>query len=249
MNLPTDNVESTVLKVKNIFLMEHGWQGRALKITPWIIALTFWGYNTTTCVFHNYLNGEIYPYKAKKVVVLHNENIAPTELLSGTEFPVTHEFNDKVKLPKWDCDLEAAPLSTITTRIWTLLYYGLPPFLLARLIAIIWGVSSFRQTIKRLESNTVNANGKPFRALIIKLFGEDGFGGLNYIADAGMSYLYVIVGFIFLLTMSFFKEGPDPSWHNYILIFIFIPIAFMSFRAPTATNKNLHLRFIKRKYR
>ncbi|MCG8551806.1 MAG: hypothetical protein MI799_15495, partial [Desulfobacterales bacterium] len=113
------------------------------------------------------------------------------------------------------------------TRIWTLFYYGLPPFILARLIVLIWGVSSFLLSISRWEAEFKQD------AIKIEPFGEDGFDGLNFLFDAGMSYYYVTFLFVILLTMSFLKEGPEPSWHNYILLIGFFPIGFLLSLTPS----------------
>ncbi len=219
--------DNTVEKVKNIFNLKVGWQGKFLKIFPWIIALLFWSYNTTTCALHDFIDNSIYPYKSDTVVVLKNSDIPSAESIKAVQHPTTIKLGDKINLPKWDCDLKGAPLSTISARLWTFFYYGLPPFILSRLITLIWGVSYFLLAICRWEEK------KQDQAIKLEPFGEDGFGGLSYLADTGISYLYIIVSFMLLLTMSFLKEGSEPSWHNYILLIAFIPIAFLSLIAPT----------------
>ena len=217
----------TITKTKQIFKQKTGYKGLFLKIAPWLIALLFWTYNTATCAFHDYIGKSYYPYKTERVVVIKNSKIIPSALKENTKFPATVLLEHQINLPKWDCDLLNAPLSTITTRVWTFFYYGLPPFILCRLVVLIWGVSYFLSALAQWEDKQKK------QAIKIELFGEDGFSGLSYIADTGMSYLYLIVSFIMLLTMSFFKEGPEHSWHNYLLLFAFVPIAFLSFMTPT----------------
>ena len=222
-----DGFQRTVEKAKEILKLNVGWQAKCLKIAPWIIALLFWSYNTATCALHDFIGKSMYPYKADKVVVLKNSAIVPSAIKKDAKFPTTVKLDHKINLPKWDCDIKKSPMSTLTTRVWTIFYYGLLPFILSRLITLIWGVSSFLLAISKWEAKNKK------QAIKIGPFGEDGFGGLSYLADTGMSYFYIIVSFILMLTMSFIKEGPEPSWHNYILLIAFVPIAFLSLITPT----------------
>ncbi len=41
-----------------------------IKATPYLVALIFWAYNTTTCAFHNELGEKYYPYQSSRVFVI-----------------------------------------------------------------------------------------------------------------------------------------------------------------------------------
>ena len=221
-----DTIESTM----SIFRHEYGWSCKLLKSMPWLIAIVFWGYNTTTCAFHQYLPMDIYPYKSKKIIIIQKIEDLSSPLQKDTKNSPPIYLKKKIELPKWDCDLINAPLSTITTRAWTIFFYGLPPFILFRLITIIWGVTNFLLSLKNWESKYENQNKHTIK---FAPFGEDGFSGLKYLSDTGMSYLFSIVSFNLLVTMSLFKEGHSPSWHNYIMLMLFLPISIIAFIAPT----------------
>lgn len=227
-----DNSESgfqqSVRKAKAILRMENGRCGRILKSVPWVIAILFWGYNTATCAFYDKLWEGAYPYKSDRVTIVAYDGPDGNSADPAKTYPAVVELSRKVHLAKWDCNRKDAPLSTLSTRVWTVFYYGVPPFLLFQLISTIWGVTFFLVAIRNWERKNRNQS-----AIVIKAFGQDSFGGLNYLADTGMSYLYVLSGFILLLTMSFLKEGANPSWHNYLLIALFLPVAFLAFITPT----------------
>lgn len=219
-----DNFDQVVDTTRNIFRGEHGVLLRLIKYLPYIIAASFWIYNTTTCAFHDYLPEKYYPYKSSQVTVL--------------SYPVT-ESNDSDKLvkldvvlalPKWDCDREDAPWSTGLTRIWTLFYYGLPPFLLAQLILMMAGLSYYLKHFRRWASDRKCHDDQD--TLLVKPFADDGYGGLGFIANTGMAYFYTSFFFVLLVLMSYFKEGAAPSWHNYLLIIALIPITLLTFIIP-----------------
>ena len=220
-------LEQSTARARAFFDGSRSWAIRCLALSPWVIALLFWGYNTMTCSFHQYLREDAYPYKTNNVQILENEDIIPTMLPEGAVFPMTIEFEKKVHLPKWDTDFENAPFTNIATRIWTVLFYCPLPFLVIRIIMIVCGVTNFLVGVKRWENEH-----QGLQAIDIEPFGGDGFGGLSFLADTGMSYMYFFIGFIVLLVMSFLKEGVDPSWHNYLLIFMFLPLAFIAFITP-----------------
>jgi len=231
--------EITISKSKSIFRMGYGWKGKILRFSPWIIALIFWVYNTDTCSFQFIFS---YPYRTNienvrlKSEVKNSKSL--TELqLSQKKRPLQWDGKgNTIPIPKWDCDPKNASLSWLSARIWTIFYYGIVPFILIRLVTIISGVTYFLLNIIRWGKRS-DLNGA-HRALIIKPFSPDRFGGLSYLADTGMSYLYVISSFALLVAMFFLKEAAVPSWHNYLMMIPFIPIALIAFLIPTLTLRN-----------
>lgn len=233
--------DSAVRRAKTIFAGQNGFLGFALRVAPWIIALSFWGYNTLTCGFHEFLPLDIYPYKATEGILLRTAGGA--EGASVVREAV--EFGRVIDIPKWDCQPLAAPLSCWITRVWTLFYYGAIPFILMQLIRVIHGTMGFLLDIRQWERR--NAGRSNAKALDINVFDQDGFGGLSRLADTGMSHLYAVSGFAVLVTMSFFKEGTAPSWHNYLLIAFFVPLAVGVFLIPPVIIRNSILE-VKERY-
>ena len=75
--------------------------------------------------------------------------------------------------------------------------------------------------------------------LSVEPFASDKFCGLGHVAEMSMMFFYTIFSFSFLLFMVFFKEGIEPSWHNYLLLFPFISIAVLSFLIPIIRTRKL----------
>jgi len=223
----------TMTRTLQIFTLQHGWQGRLLRIAPWIVAALFWGYNTATCAFHDVLPDGLYPYQETEVRIIHpgSGDTMPAAAAEPTTSKVV--LASPVEVPKWDCDRVGAPLSCWLTRGWTALFYGLTPFILVRLVTIIWAVVFFLR--RTAEWNDANPDHAERGALVIEPFAEDDFGGLGYLADAGMIYFYSIIAFISLVAMAFLKEGADPSWHNYLVILVLLPVALTALVLPSWT--------------
>ncbi|MES9831920.1 MAG: hypothetical protein ABW139_06715 [Candidatus Thiodiazotropha sp. DIVDIV] len=219
-----DNLERVVNTTRNIFKGEHGISLRIVKYLPYIVAASFWIYNTTTCAFHDYLPEKYYPYKSSHVTVL-------SDPVTGSHSSVKLvQLDELLALPKWDCNRKHAPWSTGLTRIWTLFYYGLPPFLLAQLILMIAGLSYYLKHFRQWAGERKYHDDQD--TLLVKPFADDGYGGLGFIANTGMAYFYTSFFFVLLVLMSYFKEGAAPSWHNYLLIIILIPITLLTFIIP-----------------
>ena len=250
-NAPEDDKYSykdTVTRVEDIFQNKYRWPGKVLLILPWVIALTFWVYNTDTCSYQLLFK---YPYKTgqnnilkttenkkdyeKVKMQIPDTNHSPAVISRKLEkikiffykkFSLSiSDTNEYVSIPKWDCSPKKAPFSWLSTRIWTLFYYGIIPFIIAQLITVIWGITYFLRNTKKWRKKQKEHNNK--KTLIIEPFSPDEFGGLGYLADTSMSYLYSISSFALLLVMFFYKEGSDPSWHNYLMIVAFIPFALV----------------------
>jgi len=217
-------------KAKEILGFRHGWRTLVLRVLAWSVALTFWSYNSTTCALHPWLPDRAYPYASDEVVVLSNPDVPPTALRAGTTLPAKIKLPRPIHLPKWDCDLANAPLSCVATRLWCLAFYGIIPFLFSHLIVMIWAVCSFlRATRHWSQDKDVETS-----TLRIESFAKDNFGGLGYLTDAGMSYLYVISAVLTLLAMSLIKEGQaTPAWHDCFMLAAFVPLAIVVFLLPT----------------
>ena len=212
----------------NIFTGRDGYIGRFLRIAPYFVVLIFWVYNTSTCAFHQEMDKAFYPYKSTNIVVLTDVN--------NTLVETKKELSELVYLSKWDTDRYSAPLSTWTTRVWTLVFYGLPPFILSQFILMITGISYFLKNFREWSAKHKNFDEEV--ELLVKPFSDDGFSGLGFIANTGMMFFYTSFIFILLVMMSYFKEGVTPSVHNYLLIIILVPIAVYSFLAPAISIKN-----------
>jgi hypothetical protein len=224
---------ATLDRTLRIFTLEYGWQGRVLRVLPWIVLILFWGYNTATCAFHDVLPDGFYPYKEAEVRLVTSDSDDPRSALGQSPYLTKIVLESPVDVPKWDCDRIHAPLSCWSTRLWTAVFYGLTPFILVRLITILWAVISFlRRTAAWNDAHPEHAERG---ALRIEPFAEDDFGGLGYLADAGMMYFYSVIAFISLVAMAFLKEGLDPSWHNYLVIVVLLPVALVALFMPSWT--------------
>jgi hypothetical protein len=235
-----------------------GWLKHVLLYGPWIVAIVFWGFNTVTCAFHPYLDPACYPYRSDRVKLLTqspSESKAPASAENPSPPPSTEEslltyqfqgrpieakivqtktdvelknLNEPISLRKWDCEPGRAPLSCWLTRLWTLPYYGVIPFLLRHLVLLICGATYFLNAGKRWEER----RGDEGEAVEINPFHPDGFGGLGALSDAVIGYLYGISLFALLLGLSFLKEGSEPAWHNYAMMFLFLPLGMWGVLAP-----------------
>ena len=226
--VPSEDYAATIEQTKRVLSGKQGWLGRTLRVVPWVIAILFWSYNTTTCMFHDYLPETAYPYRSDKVVVI--------KATTGGMERQTVSLRQPVSLPKWDTDRKNAPLSTTLARVWALVFYSIAPFLLVRLIFVVWGMSYF---VGRFRNWVRDLDVPGTDALMIKPFSSDGYGGMAHIAETGMAYFYAAMAFLMLVLMAFLKEGPDPSWHNYVLVSLLFPLAIVLFLIPA-----LHVRKI-----
>ena len=223
--------EAALSQARAILTWDNGFLTKLIRSITWGAAIVFWVYNSLTCGLHPWIPDRAYPYRTERAIILPSPSIPTTKLPPGTKLPSVIQFDEAVPIAKWDCDPQQAPISCVVARVWSLAFYGITPFLLAHLLTSIWGVSSFLLKIRRWEASR---NGDVDHiALRVEPFGKDTFGGLHLIADVGMSYLYGISAFSMLVAMAFIKEGVTPSWHNYALLLLFIPIALISFFLPT----------------
>ncbi len=221
---------NSIRKTLAIFEGRRGWKSAVISISPWIIAGLFIVYNTLTCAFHNELRENYYPYTSDLVRVLPSEATGPTRFEPNQTLPAYIQLEDEVCLPKWDTNRYDAPWSTWMVRIWALIFYGLPPFILAKLITIVWGTSSFLFHKARWEEISLSSDSK--RILTLSPLADDKYGGLGHMVSAAMSYLYAGSMFILMITMAFLKEGLPPSWHNYFMLIAFTPVSVSAFLIP-----------------
>jgi hypothetical protein len=233
-----------------------GWLKYMLLYGPWIVAIVFWAYNTLTCAFYPW-KPSLYPYRMDRVKMIAQSPLEAKAPASG-EKPATStgeqllefEFEgqrdkvtilnsknvlksevleERIPLRKWDCEPSTAPFSCWLTRLWTLPYYGVIPFLLRHLVLLICGATYFLNAGRRWEER----RGDQDEAVEINPFHPDGFGGLGALSDAVIGYLYGISLFALLLGLSFLKEGSEPAWHNYAMMFLFLPVGIWGVLAPS----------------
>lgn len=222
----------TILKTKIIFKMGEGWYRKFFLILPWIIALLFIIYNADSCSYQLIFP---YPYNTaleNKISIIQIENFEALKKLELAKIKDPLKWDKKgkkVPIPKWDCDPKNATLSWLGARIWSVFYYGIIPFIFIRLIVVICGVTYFLSNIIRWESSKDAT--RSIKVLIIEPFSSDGFGGLKYLADTGMGYLYSLCSFALLIAMFFLKEAATPSWHNYLMMSL-IPLEIFAFLMP-----------------
>lgn len=216
----------TMDEVKRIFRGQGRWNGKVILTVTWMIAAIFWGYNSLTNAY-NSPAGIPYPYKSSEVILIKKIDFV-------RDIRRDRMLNFDVELPKWDANWETGPVSTAITRIWVLFFYGLLPFIGVKLIQMVLGLTYFLRQYRlwmnkgRSDDGTANNDLPP----LLKPFNLDGYGGLSEIPETSMRYFYITITIVFLIFMSFFKEGTDPSWHNYVLIALLFPIALVAFLVP-----------------
>ena len=227
-----------VQSAKRTLGRQGGRLGLALRLGPWIVAIAFWSYNTVTCALHDVLPDGCYPYRASTVSITPPGGGDPAAGPRDVN-TIRLALDDPVALPKWDCDIRKAPMSCIGARIWTLIFYGIPPFILAGLVGLVVGVVNFLTALEQC-GRAIGSEGQCLGEL--KPFAPDGFGGLGTLADTGMSYIYVLSSFTLMVSMGFFKEGAQRSWHNVAMLVFFLPVAISVFAAPSAAVRGILVR-------
>ncbi|XOV87584.1 MAG: hypothetical protein ACFHX7_21955 [Pseudomonadota bacterium] len=221
--LPSDYVDS-INKTKKIIVGDFGWVGRTLKFAPWLIALVFWIFNTTTCMLHPLAPVDIYPYKSNIVTVRQTDGSL-----------VKQEFSQSVNVPKWDTSFEEAPITCLLTRLWTLIFYSLAPFLIIKLGLLVWAMTSFINSYSVWANNALYPNSN-----LMQPFHPDEFGGFRGVIEVGMVYFYVSIGFVSLVMLSFLKEGLDaPALHNYLLLILMIPLGLLGMLVPALATRRI----------
>ncbi|MFN2622349.1 MAG: hypothetical protein ABR611_05840 [Chthoniobacterales bacterium] len=254
-------LDATMRKTKAIWKMRVRKPLRYLLVGgPWILAVVFWGYNTVTCGLHPWLPAW-YPYNSERVKIVvagepnaitQNSAAKPAELITAAGSILKFDNRDvrlarkigvaktvllekPIPLKKWDCQPETAPLSCWLTRIWTLFYYGAIPFLARHLLLVIWGATAFLNAGTKWEDQKDDPQ---IQAVEINPFHPDGFGGLGALSDSVIIYLYSVSFFAMLVGLAFLKEGTQPSWHNYALMLLFLPIGVWGFLAPSVAVRH-----------
>jgi hypothetical protein len=225
-----------------------------LRCLAWIFAVLIWVYNTVTCA----LPERYYPYKNKQVKAVETSAANSPRQVSAKKSPNPADdgklrFNfegrshqaelskasgavqtiwlaEEIPLKKWDCQRKSAPLSCWLTRCWTLVYYGVIPFLVVHLILLIWGATSFLWASTHWEESKED---RQVQAVEINPFHPDGFGGLGALSDAVIGYLYSISCFAVLVGLAFLKEGNQPAWHDYAFMLLVLPLGVAGVLLPS----------------
>ncbi len=229
-----------------------GW-AQVLRFAPWVLALVLVGYNFATCGYHL----PEYPYVSDTVRLVADREASDLDkstvlerLIRGETQPkdapelgsvlldadseqprATRQLDRELPLAKWDTDRAGHPLTFWTARAWTVFYYGLPPFLLAQLVALVWGVTSFLLAGNRWER--AQKAGPRASAFEVDPLATDEFGGLSALSDAVITYLYSVSFFALLLGLSLLREGIEPSWHNHAMMLTFLPFATAGVLMPS----------------
>ena len=229
---------------------------RALHCCPWVLAILFWWYNAVTCgglMVHIPPLPDFphYPYLSDSVSIVWKSpptktsfnslpsgpirlaeetrlRVQPREIVPEVSHATVVTLRAPLPLAKWDCDPEHYPASFVLARIWTLFYYGAIPFLLREVLLMVWGATVFLGAGRRWELE--HGNGEP--ALAINPFESDEFGGLSPLADAAIIYCYCVSIPTALLGLAFFKEGIAPQWHDYFLMYLYLPLGLLLVFAP-----------------
>jgi hypothetical protein len=175
------------------------------------VALSFWLYNGLTC-------------SLPQLNAYHSDRVTVREADTWQEVLVPERFMiPEMAIPKWDADFDAAPLCWVSARLWTLFGYGVVPFVLARLLAMVVALSFFSRRLIRAD------------ALNIQPLAADRSGGLSCLADAALAVIYTLMPILLMVFIAFFKEGTPPSPHNYLLMGAFLPVIMVAFGVPVST--------------
>jgi len=243
---------AAVARTRELWRMRVGGFGKVLRYGPWLVALFLFAYNFDTCSFQ-WVFG--YPYSGDEVRLVRLATdpsvaeagftrgcySAPVEiggLLGQKDEPVMQSLATPIPLPKWDTCPTKRRASWLAARVWSLIYYGLPPFYFAQFVALIWGVLSFLATARAWERQ---GEGEGRHAFRINTFATDEFGGLAFLSDAVITYLYVASFFAILIGMSLLRESIEPSWHNYALLILVLPVAGIAVALPSlAVRRTIH---------
>ncbi|HFS67043.1 MAG TPA: hypothetical protein ENK67_02405 [Flavobacteriia bacterium] len=221
----TKNTYSRLIaETKKSFAAEDFWKwARYIGLA---IGFSFITWNTITCTFSDITH----PYSSDTV------------FLKG-ETEITHLVN-KTDLPKWDTNIQEAPMSWFAARIWVIFGYLLIPIILAKLINLVGVLYSFSCKINA-EKNILK----------IAPLSPDKAGGFSSLSNVAISLVYIVIPYLLMLIASFMKESTPASFHNYLLVILFIPIFFavfilplMSFHVAMRRAKENYLRKISHKF-
>jgi hypothetical protein len=221
----------TVRQTK-LIIAGRGWLTSVVRRTAYVAAVLFWLYNSITCGVSPWLPAAAYPYRSSRVMILDANTKPDAPWLERFKNSKLVKTDEKLALPKWDCELTEAPVSCVLARAWTIVFYGAIPLVVAQLILLVSAAVFFLSRVAEWDRSHSRRSAVP--ALEIKPYAAGGFGGMEILARTGMSYMYAVSGFLVLAAMSFFKEGVPPAWHNYLLLVLALPIGLTIFIVPSA---------------
>jgi hypothetical protein len=223
-----------------------------LRWAPWVAAAFMWLYNLISCGLPNWAPAfeHLYPYTTDRATFVAEAAQQPSRVSLNfegrvlrvdrrvaTPAPTMVTLAKPIPLRKWDTEPTTAPWSFWLARAWTLLYYGVLPFLLTDLLVLVWGATNFIRAGKRW-ADTQPAETSGFN---VNPYESDGYGGLSALSGTALGYLYAVSIFFLLLGLSFLKENAQPSWHDYALMLLFIPAATSLVFVPTFAVRSVIL--------
>lgn len=214
---------------------------------PWGVAILMNCYNGFTCFFRPDLPSAV-PAAVLEQLPFLADPYATSTILVRTSTAGPGEYSPKpvtrrYPIPKWDTDRHDALASAALTRLWALIFYTLPGFVMLRLILMVIGFAYFLRQFSRWASEHAFSQEQS----IIKPFAVGSFSGLDYLSETAVRYFYVAFGFLVIGAFPFFKEGISLSTHNRMLLVFFMPIVMIAFITPMLEARRI-LRAIKMKY-
>ena len=130
-------------------------------------------------------------------------------------------LDDPVTIRKWDTELDKAPVSWISARLWVLLLgYSLLPLIFLRVWNLLYVIRSF---YKQLSHE---------KLLKVELLMVDERRNFHAVSTVVLKISYTLAVLLVLLLLSFMKEGVEAEWHNYLLLIPLIPLLLTLFLWP-----------------
>ena len=130
-------------------------------------------------------------------------------------------LDNPITIRKWDTELDVAPVSWISARLWVLLFgYSLLPLIFLRVWNLLYVLRSF---YKGLSDE---------KLLKVELLMVDERRNFHAVSKVVLKISYTLAVLLVLLLLSFVKEGVEAGWHNYLLLIPFIPLLLFLFLWP-----------------